>query len=44
MNPGEPDAGVTEKIDVLKLDPGSTVRILSPGGGGYGDPLGGRTA
>jgi N-methylhydantoinase B len=27
------------KIDVLKLQPGDTVRITSPGGGGYGSPL-----
>ncbi|MCJ2073364.1 hydantoinase B/oxoprolinase family protein [Methylobacterium sp. J-030] len=27
------------KIDVLKLAPGETVRIVSPGGGGYGDAL-----
>jgi len=39
LNPGtgaERDIG---KIDVLKLAPGDTVRITSPGGGGYGDPL-----
>ncbi len=28
-----------EKIEVLKLTPGDTVRVISPGGGGYGDPL-----
>src|SRR5262249_23731270 len=39
VDPGEPSARVAGKIDVLKLEPGSTVRILSPGGGGYGDPL-----
>lgn len=27
------------KIEVLKLAPGETVRIVSPGGGGYGEPL-----
>jgi len=27
------------KIEVLRLAPGETVRIVSPGGGGYGDPL-----
>jgi N-methylhydantoinase B len=27
------------KIEVLKLAPGETVRIVSPGGGGYGDAL-----
>ncbi len=39
VNPGEPDARLIGKIDVLKLGPGSTVRIVSPGGGGYGDPF-----
>ncbi|MEJ1158907.1 hydantoinase B/oxoprolinase family protein [Prosthecomicrobium sp. N25] len=27
------------KIEVLRLAPGETVRLVSPGGGGYGDPL-----
>lgn len=27
------------KIEVLRLAPGETIRIVSPGGGGYGDPL-----
>ena len=27
------------KIEVLRLAPGQTVRIVSPGGGGFGDPL-----
>lgn len=27
------------KIEVLKLAPGETVRVVSPGGGGYGHPL-----
>jgi N-methylhydantoinase B len=39
VDPDEPNARVIGKIDVLKLEPGTTVRILSPGGGGYGDPL-----
>src|SRR5204863_2841196 len=39
VDPGEPNARLIGKIDVLKLEPGTTVRILSPGGGGYGDPL-----
>ena len=39
VDPGEPNARLIGKIDVLKLEPGSTVRILSPGGGGYGEPL-----
>lgn len=36
------EAGATRaipKIEVLRLAPGETVRIVSPGGGGYGDPL-----
>ncbi|HXJ77191.1 MAG TPA: hydantoinase B/oxoprolinase family protein [Candidatus Methylomirabilis sp.] len=39
VNPGEPDARLIGKIDVLKVEPGTTVRILSPGGGGYGNPF-----
>jgi N-methylhydantoinase B len=39
VDPGETSARSIGKIDVLKLEPGTTVRILSPGGGGYGDPL-----
>lgn len=27
------------KIEVLRLAPGETIRIVSPGGGGFGDPL-----
>lgn len=33
-----------EKIEVLRLSPGETVRVISPGGGGYGDPLERETA
>jgi N-methylhydantoinase B len=35
------DGGVRAipKIDVLKLEAGETVRVVSPGGGGYGDPF-----
>lgn len=39
VNPGRPGERVVGKIDVLRLKPGDTVRIVSPGGGGYGDPL-----
>jgi len=39
VDPGEAGARNIGKIDVLKVEPGTTVRILSPGGGGYGDPL-----
>lgn len=33
------DATSIPKIEVLRLAPGHTVRIVSPGGGGFGDPL-----
>jgi len=39
VNPGTPDEQIVGKIDVLKLTPGDVVRIVSPGGGGYGDPF-----
>jgi len=39
VDPDEANARSIGKIDVLKVDPGTTVCILSPGGGGYGDPL-----
>ena len=39
VNPGTPDAEIVGKIDVLKLAPGDVVRIVSPGGGGFGDPF-----
>src|SRR5256712_8790749 len=39
VNPGTPSEEVVGKIDVLKLAPGDVVRIVSPGGGGYGDPF-----
>jgi N-methylhydantoinase B len=38
-NPGTPDERDIGKIDVLKLQPGDVVRIVSPGGGGYGEPF-----
>jgi N-methylhydantoinase B len=37
--PGTPDEHPAGKIDVLELAPGDTLRIVSPGGGGYGDPF-----
>src|SRR5262249_13081435 len=37
VNPGTPDEQIVGKIDVLKLTPGDVVRIVAPGGGGYGD-------
>jgi hypothetical protein len=39
LHPGTPEARSIGKIDVLRLNPGDTVRIVAPGGGGYGDPL-----
>jgi len=39
VNPGTREERAIGKIDVLKLSPGETVRIVSPGGGGYGDPF-----
>jgi N-methylhydantoinase B len=39
VNPGTNRERAIRKIDVLRLDAGDVVRIQSPGGGGYGDPL-----
>jgi N-methylhydantoinase B len=39
LNPGTPQERDLGKIDVLKLDPGDVVRIMTAGGGGYGNPL-----
>jgi N-methylhydantoinase B len=39
LNPGTAEERSAGKIDVLKLGPGETLRIVSPGGGGYGDPF-----
>jgi len=39
LNPGTPEEKSIGKIDVLKLQPGDVVRIVAPGGGGFGDPL-----
>ncbi|PYO30474.1 MAG: hypothetical protein DMD86_13495 [Candidatus Rokuibacteriota bacterium] len=39
VNPGTRGERASGKIDVLQLEPGETVRIVSPGGGGYGDPF-----
>lgn len=38
LNPGTPRARSLDKIDILKLQAGDVVRIIAPGGGGYGDP------
>ena len=38
LNPDTAKARTLNKIDILKLQAGDVVRIVSPGGGGYGDP------
>jgi N-methylhydantoinase B len=37
-NRGRPDEEELGKIDVVDLEPGDTLTVLTPGGGGYGDP------
>ena len=39
LNPGAADERNIGKIDVLQLEPGDVLRIGTPGGAGYGDPL-----
>jgi N-methylhydantoinase B len=39
LDPGTPREESIGKIDILKLSAGQTVRITSPAGAGYGDPL-----
>lgn len=39
VNPGRPDERSIGKISVLELRQGEVVRIISPCGGGFGDPL-----
>jgi N-methylhydantoinase B len=39
LNPATPAEDPIGKIDVLKLQPGDVVQIVTAGGGGYGDPL-----
>ena len=38
LNPGRPNERNLAKIDVLNLEPNDVVRIITPGGGGYGHP------
>ncbi|MER9281168.1 hydantoinase B/oxoprolinase family protein [Mesorhizobium sp. M0522] len=38
-NPGQLDAVDLGNADVVTCDPGDTILIRGPGGGGYGDPL-----
>jgi N-methylhydantoinase B len=39
LNPGTSKERDLGKIDVLQLNPGDIVEIITPSGGGYGDPL-----
>lgn len=39
VNPGRPDERSIGKISVLELGRGEVVRLVSPCGGGFGDPL-----
>jgi N-methylhydantoinase B len=39
LNPDSPDPVDIGKIQVLQLKPGDVLRLLSPSGGGFGDPL-----
>jgi N-methylhydantoinase B len=38
VNPDTPAAREIGKVDVLRLEPGDVVSIVSPSGGGHGDP------
>ena len=39
LNMGTPDERELGKLDILHAEPGDVVTIMTPGGGGYGDPL-----
>jgi N-methylhydantoinase B len=39
LNPGTEREADIGKVDILKLQAGDSLRITSPGGGGYGSPL-----
>jgi N-methylhydantoinase B len=39
LNLGMPDESELGKLDILHPKPGDIVTIMTPGGGGYGDPL-----
>jgi len=39
LNPGRPDEKLLNNIDTFAANPGDIIRIVSPGGGGRGDPL-----
>lgn len=40
INLGRPEERELGKLDILHPEPGDVVTIMTPGGGGYGDPLG----
>ncbi len=39
LNPGRADMRLLDNIDTFSANPGDIIRIVSPGGGGRGDPL-----
>jgi N-methylhydantoinase B len=39
LNPGRPGMRLLNNVDTFTAGPGDVVRIVSPGGGGRGDPL-----
>ena len=39
LNPGTPDERELGKIDMVNMRQGDVLSIMTPGGGGYGDPL-----
>jgi N-methylhydantoinase B len=39
VNPGTPGEREIGRIDILKLGPGDVLRVVTPTGAGYGDPL-----
>jgi N-methylhydantoinase B len=39
LNPEAPEQRDIGKVDILHLEPGDVLRILTQGGGGFGDPL-----
>jgi N-methylhydantoinase B len=39
LNPGTPNERDLGKLDIFHPKPGDVVAIMTPGGGGYGDPL-----
>ncbi|PTB16800.1 methylhydantoinase [Trinickia symbiotica] len=39
LNPGKDDEEVLQRVTVLKLKRGDVLRLITPSGGGFGDPL-----